>query len=185
MSAIIYAVPTEFENTVPDIFQNQDKYQELEEKWLEELRQYCLTNGADDGYVGETIRFGVADGYAVYMVASLSPKVELLHLPLMDGYNFEYVHLMNVKEVKKQIDGAKKFEEYMKTQCNVGEVNVFLQRFGEEKWNSIKMPNHICVKWSNPCNDKGEVEYFLEKDNSSYGEQEEKVYNYLQKSFLV
>lgn len=194
MSAVIFDVPVRFKNTVPDIFQNQDKYQELEDKWLEDLQAWIKKNFRGGKYIGRTIRFGVADGSAQYMVMKLGAKPELIHLPLMDAYQFEYAHLMTATEIKKKIDGEDRFDELMKAQCNVGEVNEFLEDFADEVVDDfvlsnlsrkLMMENHICIKWSNPINNKGKVEYFVKKDNSFYGEQEKKVFNYLQKSFLV
>ena len=190
MSATIYALPKEFESTIPNIFQNYEEYQVLEKAWIETVRQFCLENN-DSPYVGEVLRFPVADGEALYMVASLSPKVELIVLPLMDAYEFQYVHLMTAKEVKSQINKAIEWDAFNATQCNVGEVNEFLAEFADEVYDmpdhalELIMDDHICVKWSNPTTRDGEKEYFVKKDNSFYGEQGEKVYNYLHKSFLV
>jgi hypothetical protein len=192
MSATIYAVPQEFEDSVPNIFETRDgSYQEKENEWREKLRQYCLEIGADDGYTGETIKFGVADGYAEYMVAQLTPKVELLHLPLMDGYHYPDVKYYPASAIKKKIDADKRWAEFQKTQCTVGEVNDFLEQWAEETYDmpeadlELKMDDHIIVEWNNPFMGQGKCQFFVKEDNMMYGEQEEKVINYLKRSFVV
>ena len=76
MSATIYAVPQKFENTIPDIFQNQDKYQELEDKWLEDLKGWIIENFRGGKYIGRTIKFGVADA-GMILVAKKDEKIIL------------------------------------------------------------------------------------------------------------
>lgn len=80
------------------------------EEYVEALRT-AVRNENSDPIVGEVISFQVADGYAKYLVASLKP-VELIHLPFDDEYQFEYAHLLTVKEIKalvKQQEAMKKF----------------------------------------------------------------------------
>jgi hypothetical protein len=183
MSATIFDIPVRFKKTIPNVFQNYEKYEALEKQWLEDLEDWVRDKFGVGQYIGRTLRFQVADGYAVYMVKSLSP-VELIHLPLMDGYEFQYAHLMTAKAVKEQIDSADKFEAFMKTQCNVGEVRAFLAEYGDEVYDmpdhalELLMDDHVCVKWE-------QKEYFVKKNNSFYTTQDDKVLTYLRKSFSV
>ena len=123
MMAKIYDAPQEMEtpdftydkNGRPDI----KKYKQDNEKYIKELkvlllkRKNILSGTKGRKYVGEIIRFPVADGHAEYMVASMSP-LELVHLPLSDAWNFEYVHLLTIKEVTERLVAEKKMKELFK-----------------------------------------------------------------------
>jgi hypothetical protein len=52
----------------------------------------------------------VADGYAQYMVASLSP-VELIHLPLWDAWQFDYAGRLTKKDIIEKINQRKAMEK--------------------------------------------------------------------------
>jgi hypothetical protein len=120
--AKIYDPPQEMEtpdftydkNGHPDI----KKYEEDNEKYIEELKVLLLkrknisagTWSGPEKYVGEIIRFPVADGHAEYMVASMKP-LELVHLPLSDAWYAAYVHLLTAKEVTEKIECDKKMKE--------------------------------------------------------------------------
>jgi hypothetical protein len=54
------------------------------------------------------VRRPAADGYATYMVASLSPVI-LIHLPIGDGYHFDMATRWNAKDIKSMIDREKEF----------------------------------------------------------------------------
>lgn len=88
---------------------NRADYEAKEKKFLEDVKAWCLKRKQGD-FIGEVISFPVADGSASYMVASMKP-LELIFLPLMDEYEFQYVHLLTVKEVKEKITSTKKFNE--------------------------------------------------------------------------
>mgnify|MGYP003633247730 CR=1 FL=1 len=114
MSAKIYKVPSDV--TVPEMdFANFDnkKWVKDENKFYSDLKIWCQRRNPnqDHNYVGETIKFPVADGQAVYVVVSLRP-LELIHSPMMDGYSAMNVDLMTVKRVKQMIDGEKKLQAF-------------------------------------------------------------------------
>jgi hypothetical protein len=56
------------------------------------------------------IQFPVADGYAQYMVASLSP-VELIHLPLWDAWEYQYVERLTKKDIVEKINQRKAMDK--------------------------------------------------------------------------
>ena len=102
--AKIYASPLEVK--VPEFnWEDIEQYNKDCETYKENLKAFLLKrkNGKN---VGEIIQFPVADGYAQYMVASLKP-VELVHIPLWDAWDFQYVHLITAKEIQEQIAGQK------------------------------------------------------------------------------
>jgi hypothetical protein len=104
MAATIYSVPEEI--NVPEI--NFSNFNRTEyEKKCKQFEKDCITYLNDLGYagknVGEIISFPVADGKARYMVISMRP-LQLLHLPLDDAWEFEYVNNLTSKDVQEKIN---------------------------------------------------------------------------------
>jgi hypothetical protein len=100
--AKIYASPLEVK--VPEFnWEDIEQYKKDCETYMENLKAFLRKRNSGKN-VGEIIQFPVADGYAQYMVASMKP-VELVHIPLWDAWDFQYVHLMKAKEIQEQIDG--------------------------------------------------------------------------------
>mgnify|MGYP003423842355 CR=1 FL=1 len=100
----IYSAPKEVK--VPDFdFSDIAKYRTDCDQYLKDLKAFVLTirNGKN---VGEIVQFPVADGYAQYMVAGMRP-LELIHIPLWDGYSFQYVDRLTAKDIQQQIDSQK------------------------------------------------------------------------------
>ena len=114
----IYAPPKEIEpaprlrDFMIDGRFDSKKMDEAEEEWTDKLRDWCKKDSSDK-YVGEIIRQGVADGCAQYMILSLRPLV-LLHLPLGDGYQFQWAHRWTVSDIKMMIDQEKKMQSSFK-----------------------------------------------------------------------
>jgi len=110
MSAKIYALPKILRTEVPNIWEIEDNvdYQGLEDTFINKVSLFCkkYNTKEDQTYIGETISFQVADGYAVYTIANLKP-LELIHLPLMDEYESPNIDLMTRKRVKEIVDNQK------------------------------------------------------------------------------
>jgi len=102
--AKIYSAPRGF--SFPSY--SKPNWKEEAETVLGDLKNWCIARRNQE-YVGETIKFQVADGYAQYMICSMKP-LELIHLDILDGYEFEYVHLLKAKDVKEKVDKQKAFE---------------------------------------------------------------------------
>lgn len=84
-------------------------YENACNKFIEDLKAFCINrNNAE--YVGEVIQFPVADGYAQYMVAALSP-IELIHLPLMDAWEFQYANRLTKKDIIEKIEQRKALDD--------------------------------------------------------------------------
>ena len=130
MSAKIYSVPKEFSNIpqIWDYLDNQSEYDKLIHQWYEDLKNTIKKYNPheDQNYIGEIVKWNVADGYAEYMVCSLKP-LKLIHLPIGDAYEYWDAKLQTVKSIKEQIDGRKRWLKFMDTQCTVGEVNEALK----------------------------------------------------------
>jgi hypothetical protein len=105
----IYLPPAEIK--VPDFnWENFDDYQKTENKFIDDLKQFCKQRNSGE-YIGEVIKFPVADSYALYMVASLSP-IELIHLPLMDAWEFQYIDRLTAQDIREKIDNEKKLAKF-------------------------------------------------------------------------
>jgi len=136
MSAKIYSVPSELKD-VPNIFDYEDRkeYNKLIEQWYQGLRELCKKHNPceDQRYIGEVVKWNVADGYAEYMVSALEDEdgeVELLHLPVMDEYEYGDADLQTAKRIKDKIDADKKFHDYLNRIPKVNEVNEVLNKVG-------------------------------------------------------
>ena len=104
----IYSPPAEIK--VPELdWKDIAAYEKANEKFIEDLRAFCK-NSNNSEHVGEVIQFPVADGYAQYMVAALSP-VELIHLPLWDAWEFDYVSRLTKKDIVDKINQRKAMEK--------------------------------------------------------------------------
>ena len=105
-----YAAPKGIK--VPTIDWNNydhEVHEQMEEKFFKDLKAYVLKRKKVKN-VGEIIGFQVGDGYAKYMVASMKP-LELIHMPLGDAWEFQYVQNLKAKDVQDLIDQAKKMAE--------------------------------------------------------------------------
>lgn len=170
MSATIYDIPEKFKKTIPNCFDCKGNYQELEKEWIGRLSNYIRDNYGSGQYIGRTLRFAVADGEAIYMVMRTSP-VQLIHLPLMDGYQCQFAHLMTAKEIKKQIDSNDKFQAYLdswKSQT-VGDVEDVLKAHGIKS--DEPREGYQLVEWIN-------VKYLIPTYDSKHG-YDHGIYKYL------
>lgn len=106
--ATIYQSPSQI--PVPELdFQNFDNYLKECEEYKVKLKEF-ISRSRKGKYIGEVIRFPVADSYAEYMVASMNPP-ELIHIATGDAWEFQYAHLLGEKEIKEQIDRQKALKE--------------------------------------------------------------------------
>lgn len=135
MSAKIYSLPKDLLNKIPDIWTNNKDYQKREDAFIKEVSDMCQKRNpvGDKKYIGKTIKFSVADGHAVYMIASLKP-LGLIHLPLMDGYEASDVDLMTAKRVKEKVDADKSLQDYFEaqSQATVGECDKAVAMVGKK-----------------------------------------------------
>jgi len=100
--AKIYSYPLEVGE--PPAWDCDADYRENDKKedaWVEKVAEFCRKNGHGT-ICGEEISFGVADGKARYLVLSEKP-LQLIHLPLGDAYQFQYVHRITLKDVRELV----------------------------------------------------------------------------------
>lgn len=110
--AKIYDAPSQWTAPSIEVFmeQGRDEYERQEKEYIERVREFCKKRKPKGQLVGEIIRFGVADGYAQYMVAGLRP-LELIHLDLGDGYHFQYANRLTAADVRQQVEAERKLAE--------------------------------------------------------------------------
>lgn len=93
--------------------QSVEDYHKANEDYIQKLRDRLAEYGYKGKNAGEVIKFQVADGYAQYMVISMRP-LQLMHIPIIDAYEFQYVHLMTAKEVNEKVEAEKRLKELFK-----------------------------------------------------------------------
>jgi len=110
--AKIYSVPKSI--NVPQLVVNgkfdYKDYQERVNKFYEELAAVLKKHNPDGECVGEVIQFPVADSYAFYMVVGLKP-VELVYLPIMDGWDFQYANRLTAKDIREKVEQQKNLKK--------------------------------------------------------------------------
>jgi len=95
MTAVIYGTPTELpepewpEYKVDGRF-SIDRMNELNDKFLADLRAWLTSAGYTGELTGEVVRWVRGDGYASYMVMSLRP-LRLMHIPLGDAWRMDAI----------------------------------------------------------------------------------------------
>ena len=81
------------------------------DQYLEDLKQLLIKKFNRSGKnVGEIISFPVADGEALYMVASMKP-LELVHIAIGDAYHFQYANRLTAKDVQQKVDLQKALQK--------------------------------------------------------------------------
>lgn len=110
----VYVLPKEVPAPKPD-YSNYDHAKETaaEAKHMADLKVWLKKAGYNGKYTGEIYREGVADGYALYMVAD-GAKSCLIHLPYGDAYQARDVQFVPKKEIFRRIEADKKFSAMFK-----------------------------------------------------------------------
>lgn len=85
----------------PAIGADWQGYEKRAEAYIQRIKDYAKQN-SKCSEAGKEIHFGVADGRARYVVLSLRP-VELVHLDVDDGYQFQYVNRLTAADVRAEI----------------------------------------------------------------------------------
>jgi hypothetical protein len=91
-----------------------EEYEKIEKEYASSIVEWTKKHGKGT-FAGELVRFQVADGFAQYVVFSLKP-VQLIHLPVADGYQFPYANRLTAEDIKEKIDQEKRLKEMFKTE---------------------------------------------------------------------
>lgn len=115
----IYACPKECPAPTPD-YSNYDHNKEIaaENKHMADLKAWLVRQGFTGKYTGEIYKDGVADGYALYMLAD-GPKSFLIHLPYGDAYQSRDAAFLPKKEIVRRIDADKRLNTLFKRRVAV------------------------------------------------------------------
>lgn len=106
----IYSSPTEVGN--PPSYSGGDykKHEKDIDKWVKSVVNWAKKN-SNCLEAGKIIRFGVADGYAQYVVFAIKP-VKLIHLDIYDGYEMRYAHRLTSDDVRAKIKEQETLERF-------------------------------------------------------------------------
>ena len=85
---------------------DESAHQEAVKSWLK-------TNGYTGKRTGEIVRFQVADGYALYMLAD-GQKSALIHLPYGDAYQYPDVRYLPKAEILRRVEADKRLTALFK-----------------------------------------------------------------------
>jgi len=85
-----------------DVKKTRQQNQEAEQKYIDNLKKFLQRRRPGNDKIGNVIRFPVADGYAIYMVAGLRPA-ELLHVPIGDAWEYQYAHRLTMSDILEEI----------------------------------------------------------------------------------
>lgn len=83
---------------------NSRDWMKAEEEYTNKIVEYAKKHGKGE-FRGRVIQFGVADGYAVYVIMSINP-VKLIHVPTGDSYQFPYVNRLTSADIRNKAGEA-------------------------------------------------------------------------------
>ena len=108
----IYSCPKEVPAPAPN-YEDYDcaRAEADEAAHMEKLKAFLRKAGYKGKYTGEIYREGVADGYALYMVADGTP-FGLVHLPYGDAYQARDVSWLPKKEIIRRLEADKKLKAF-------------------------------------------------------------------------
>lgn len=87
-------------------------WQEKEAAALKKLQDEARAKAPKDELAGEILRFGVADGYAQYLVKRSKP-LTLAHIHMGDGYQVHpaMIRGLRLRDVKHQVEADRRIRE--------------------------------------------------------------------------
>lgn len=107
----VYSLPKEVPAPVPN-YSDMEKVFADEEKHKEQLKAHLIKTGFSGKNTGKTVRFQVADGYAVYMLAEGKTSC-LIHLPYGDGYDYRDVQYIPKAEILRRIKADESLHDFL------------------------------------------------------------------------
>ena len=105
----VYSCPAEVPAPKPD-YRNWNCEAETarEEEHSAALKQWLIDGGYNGPHTGGIASFGVADGYARYMLADKGRSSILIHLPYGDVYQYQHVEYLPKAEILRNIESGNK-----------------------------------------------------------------------------
>jgi hypothetical protein len=103
----VFTHPKELEKFLPKttVFESVQKVLQEEEAFIEQVQKYCKKNGSGK-YAGELFQIPMGDGYAQYVVHSLSP-LQVIHLKIGDAWDSPDVRYYTAAHIKQKVDSLK------------------------------------------------------------------------------
>lgn len=104
----VYDVPAAVRWIETD-YRNYDAQREQarEAQHMADLKAHLIEYGHRGKYTGKIVRFGVADGYALYMLADGRGRYGnsfLIHLPYGDAYHYRGIEHFPKREIVREIE---------------------------------------------------------------------------------
>jgi hypothetical protein len=95
----------------PD-YRNYDRAAEeaREEAHKAQIKAWMVGQGYTGPLTGEIVRFSVADGHALYMMADGKKGSFLIHLPYGDGYHYQHIVHLPKAVIVKTIETTKRLD---------------------------------------------------------------------------
>ena len=112
MAIKVYTKPDSIKKVDTFIFDKKGMFdrkasQKAEKAYAKKFKDFCVSQGSGK-YKGETVKFPVADGYAIYYVFQCSP-MELIHYDEGDAWDYQYIERLNKSDIVEQIKFDKEF----------------------------------------------------------------------------
>jgi hypothetical protein len=91
----------------PGVNYQESGYDEAEDAFVKKVQAWAKLHGKGE-LAGEIWRYGVADGYAQYVVLKEKP-LELIHLPIGDAWNIPDIvrRGLRLEDVKQYVERSK------------------------------------------------------------------------------
>lgn len=108
----VYGAPQEIKRPSYSPRENYTIFMKKENAYVAKIKEWAKQHGKGK-YRGEEVRFHVADGYACYIVLSLSPLV-LIHLDIGDKWQFPYVERLTRGDIIERVESQKSMARLFK-----------------------------------------------------------------------
>lgn len=108
-----YAPPSDIPLPASNFSDPAYDWQAEDQKYIAALKQKLQDGGYNGPNTGEIVRFGIADGYAQYMVAEKGRSMVLIHLPLGDEWDIPAAHMRGLtrKDILEDIRRSKAMDK--------------------------------------------------------------------------
>lgn len=108
--AKIYTVSDQVQTPELKMPFNFNEYNKSIEEYKKEVERVIRATFKSTPDTGTIIRFGVADGYAEYMIISVKDAT-MVHLEHADAYRFQFDYKLGSSEIKNQLKMERSFKK--------------------------------------------------------------------------
>lgn len=102
----------DFEESMVNGRFDMDANNQVNEKFIQKVKDWLIGNGYTGPLSGEIVRYGQGDGYAEYMVGQGGGKTFLIHLPIGDAWQIPEAHMrgLRVADIREQVASQKRMD---------------------------------------------------------------------------